>query len=92
MENITRFSEGDLLKYTSERSGEIKFGERILTIPKEADTFEFLQATDAEFVLLGIPEDIGVRANLGRAGTATAWDMALRSIVNLQHNKFCKGG
>ncbi|RZJ55373.1 MAG: arginase, partial [Flavobacterium sp.] len=86
------FSESDLLKYTSQRSGEIKFGERILTIPKEKNIFKSLQSTEAEFVLLGIPEDIGVRANYGRPGAGSAWEMAIRSIVNLQHNKFCKGG
>lgn len=91
MENIKRFTENDLLRYTSQRSGEIKFGERILTIPKEAETFAFINDCAARFVLLGIPEDIGVKANYGRPGAATAWESALNSIVNIQHNKFCKG-
>jgi formiminoglutamase len=92
MENIIRFTEADLLKYTSERSGEIKFGERIRTVPKDADTFKYIKSSEAAFVLLGIPEDIGVRANYGRPGAASAWEAAVRSIVNLQHNKFFKGG
>src|SRR5690606_16126813 len=41
--------------------------------------------------LLGVPEDIGVKANFGRPGAASAWESAIRAIVNLQHNKFCKG-
>lgn len=92
MENIIRFTENDLLKYTAERSGEIKFGERIVTLPKDADIAEALKTSDAAFVLLGIPEDIGVRANYGRPGAESAWESAIKSIVNLQHNKFCKGG
>lgn len=91
MENIIRFTLNDLTKYTAQRSGEIKFGERILTIPKEEDILDFLRVCDAEYVLLGIPEDIGVRANFGRPGTASAWESAIKSIVNLQHNKFAKG-
>ncbi|ALM48033.1 arginase [Flavobacterium psychrophilum] len=91
MENIIRFTVNDLTKYTSQRSGEIKFGERILTVPKEENTIDFLKSCDAQFVLLGIPEDIGVRANFGRPGTASAWESAIKSIVNLQHNKFTKG-
>lgn len=91
MENIIRFTVNDLTKYTSQRSGEIKFGERILTVPKEMDTIEYLKSCDAQFVLLGIPEDIGVRANFGRPGTSSAWESAIKSIVNLQHNKFTKG-
>jgi len=91
MENIIRFTVNDLTKYTSQRSGEIKFGERVLTVPKEENTIDFLKSCDAQFVLLGIPEDIGVRANFGRPGTASAWESAIKSIVNLQHNKFTKG-
>jgi len=92
MKNIVPFTAADLLKYTKQRSGEIKFGERILTVPKDTDAFEFLKETEAQFVLLGIPEDIGIRANYGNGGAALAWHYALRSICNLQHNRFCKGG
>lgn len=91
MEKLIRFTLNDLAKITNHRSGEVKYGERIQTVPKEMDTFEFLEASDAKFVLLGIPEDIGVRANYGRPGAASAWEIALKSIVNIQHNKFCKG-
>lgn len=91
MENIIKFTINDLTKYTSQRSGEIKFGERILTIPKDVNTLEYIKSCDAEFVLLGVPEDIGVRANFGRPGAASAWESAIKSIVNLQHNKFSKG-
>lgn len=92
MENIIRFTPGDLTKYTAQRNGEIKFGERILTLPPAVDAVRFLKEADAKFVILGIPEDVGVRANFGRPGTASAWEYAVKSIVNLQHNKFCKGG
>lgn len=92
MENIILFTESALLKHTSERSGEIKFGERIQILPPDLPIAAALTASDAEFVLLGIPEDIGVRANYGRPGAASAWDSAVKSIVNLQHNKFFKAG
>ena len=91
MENITLLSQNELAKITNHRSGEIKFGEKIITIPKDVDVIDFITNSDAKFVLLGIPEDIGVRANLGRAGTATAYESALQSLANIQHNKFCKG-
>ncbi|KAF2516276.1 formimidoylglutamase [Flavobacterium salilacus subsp. salilacus] len=91
MENIIRLTGSELTKYTSHRSGEIKFGERILTIPTDVPIWQFVKECDADFVLFGIPEDIGVRANFGRPGTASAWESTLKSIVNIQHNKFCKG-
>ena len=91
MKNIVLFTPADLLKYTKQRSGEIKFGERIITVPKDADPFEFIKSSEAGFVLLGIPEDIGVRANFGVGGTQTAWKSFLQSFFNIQHNQFLSG-
>jgi formiminoglutamase len=42
----------------------------------------------AKFVLLGVPEDIGVRANSGRPGAATAFKPAIDSFLNQQANGF----
>jgi formiminoglutamase len=91
MEKIIPFTIQDLAKVTNHRSGEIKFGEKMITIPKGMDPSEFLKTTEAKYVLFGIPEDIGVRANFGRPGAASAWKSAIKSIANIQHNKFCKG-
>ena len=91
MENIILLSQNELAKITNHRSGEIKFGEKIVTIPKDADVIDFISSNEAQFVLLGIPEDIGVKANLGRVGAASAYESALSSLANIQHNKFCKG-
>ncbi|HEU4495782.1 MAG TPA: formimidoylglutamase [Flavobacterium sp.] len=91
MENLIPFTIRDLAKITNFRSGEVKFGEKMQTIPKDASAAAFLKESDAKFVLLGIPEDIGVRANFGRPGTASAWESAISSIANIQHNRFNKG-
>jgi formiminoglutamase len=91
MEKIIPFTINDLAKITIHRNGEIKFGEKMITIPKDVATFEFIKSCEAKYVLFGIPEDIGVRANYGRPGTAFAWDSAIKSIANIQHNRFCKG-
>jgi formiminoglutamase len=50
-----------------------------------------LKRCEAKYVLVGIPEDVGVRANFGRPGAASAWQSAISSIANIQHNRFCKG-
>jgi formiminoglutamase len=91
MEKLVPFTINDLAKITNHRSGEIKFGEKMITVPKDAVPLEFLKTCDAKYVLFGIPEDIGVRANYGRPGAASAWDSAIKSIANIQHNRFCKG-
>ncbi len=91
MEKLILFTSTDLAKITNHRSGEIKFGEKMLTIPKGTDAISYIKTSEAKYVLFGIPEDIGVRANFGRPGAASAWDSAIKSIANIQHNRFCKG-
>lgn len=91
MENIKLLTANQLVKITNHRSGEIKFGEKIEIVPENTDILKYIQNSPAKFVLLGLPEDIGVKANFGRAGTASAYENALKSLVNIQHNKFCKG-
>ncbi|GEP50650.1 arginase [Flavobacterium noncentrifugens] len=91
MEKLVPFYISDLAKITNHRSGEIKFGEKMLTVPKNTDILTFVKECDAQYILFGIPEDIGIRANFGRPGAASAWDSAIKSIANIQHNRFCKG-
>lgn len=91
MEKLKLYSANDLAKVTNHRSGEIKFGEKMLTVPKGVDPVHFLEATEVKYVILGIPEDIGIRANFGRPGAASAWESAMKNIANIQHNRFCKG-
>jgi formiminoglutamase len=72
---------------TRKRSGETKLGECVQAI---SDISE-LKDSSAKFVLIGIPEDIGVRANHGRGGAHTAWQPALNNILNMQSNDFLNG-
>lgn len=91
MEKLLPFTITELAKVTNHRNGEIKFGEKMITVPKGTDPFSFLKTCNAKYVLLGIPEDIGIRANYGRPGAASAWETAIKGIANIQHNRFCKG-
>ncbi|MCK6650337.1 MAG: formimidoylglutamase [Bacteroidia bacterium] len=77
-------------KLTRKRAGETKLGERVETISSK-DVEQALKNSKAKFVLLGIPEDIGVRANFGRGGAHTAWQPALSNILNIQNNEFIDG-
>lgn len=71
---------------TRKRSGEEKIGDSVETVSK--DWKKDLEKSPARYVILGIAEDIGVRANYGRAGAATAFKPALDSFLNQQHNSF----
>ncbi len=87
MEGLHLYSRKDIEQLTTSRDGENKLGERV----QLAQDLTRLSASSAKFVLLGIPEDIGVRANRGIAGTKTAWPSALRAILNVQSNRFLNG-
>jgi formiminoglutamase len=82
----------DLAEYTKSRRFETRLGERIEFIKKPADISASLQASAAEYVIVGIPEDIGVKANLGIAGTASLWSAFLSAFLNMQNNEFLDGG
>ena len=75
------------------RAGETRLGEKVQTLKEnKADTLtEQLLNSSARYVLLGIPEDIGVRANFGRAGAYSAWTPAVTTIMNVQSNSFLRG-
>lgn len=46
-----------------------------------------LQEIKAPYVIIGIPEDLGIRANMGRPGAHEAWDNFLTHFLNLQHSE-----
>ena len=87
MGQLKFYSEKQLFKLVSTRPGEIKLGEKI----QLAANLEDLEKTEAEFVIFGIPEDIGVRANYGKPGTSNAWQEFLKSFLNVQENRFNSG-
>ena len=74
----------DLKKHTSKRQGEEKFGDAVGLASSWLD----LEKSNAKYVLLGIPEDVGVRANMGRPGTEKAWNSCLSALCNIQSNSY----
>ena len=66
MPRLITYSRSEILKRTQCRVGEEKFGERIKLYEYSDNCIQQLEKQDTTFVILGIPEDIGVRANLGR--------------------------
>lgn len=80
-----------LLPLVQKRQGEIKLGEKIQLLNPSTSWESGIQSSSAQFVLLGIPEDIGVRANGGIGGAHTAWLPFLQSFVNIQSTKGFSG-
>lgn len=88
MKYLEVYTQKDILQFTRKRSNETKFGEEVAVIAHETHWEKELSDSACRFVLLGIPEDIGVRANYGRGGAHTAWKPALESFLSQQSNVF----
>lgn len=87
MDNFKIYAQHDIDRLVISREGETKLGEKVAIW----SSWEELPNTSAKFVLLGIPEDIGVRANAGMAGAASVWRPALTAFLNIQSNCFLDG-
>ena len=77
------YSEKTISPLLRKRAGETKFGEKLSFVKN----LGALRNHDSKFVIIGIPEDIGVRANYGNAGTSKAWEAALSNFLNIQSNE-----
>ena len=91
--NLTHFKpykKADLLSLTTIRRFETKLGEEIAVL-NEGDMTQAIKNLSAQYVIVGIPEDIGVQANYGNAGASTAWDAFLKAFLNCQSNDFLTG-
>jgi formiminoglutamase len=85
--HFNMFTRADLDALINRRPGETKLGECVLT----AASVEEMAGAAASFVLLGILEDTGVRANLGIGGAHTAWEPALKALLNVQSTEKLTG-
>jgi formiminoglutamase len=84
MKHFRFYSKQDVLNITHLRRYETKLGEKLRTADHEKDLAAQLAESSARYVLFGIPEDVGVRANHGKGGADSAWIPFLKSFVNVQ--------
>ena len=91
MQHLKVYSRQDILSMTRIRKFETKVGERVLVANNPASLAETLQQTPAEYIMVGVPEDIGARANESEGGAGTTWRPFLQSFLNIQSNDFLGG-
>jgi formiminoglutamase len=92
--NLTHFksySKQDVLSLIKIRRFETKLGERIQVLSDPSAIVDSIKSLTARYVIIGIPEDIGIQANFGTAGASTAWISFLQSFLNIQSNDFFEG-
>ena len=73
-----------VLSYVSQREGEVKLGEKL-------SVFTDLDSFIGRYVVLGVSEDVGPRANLGLSGADAGYVCFLKRFLNMQSNSFLSG-
>ena len=91
MQHLKIYTKQDLLSHTRLRRFETKLGERLQVIEQNTDLENAIAASSSKFILVGVPEDIGVKANFGMGGADSAWVSFLKAFVNIQSNDFLEG-
>ena len=91
LKHFKTYTKKDLLSLTRLRRFETKLGESITTVQENIELTTALAQLSSKYVVVGIPEDIGVLANGGISGAATAWLSFLQAFLNIQSNDFLEG-
>jgi formiminoglutamase len=91
MQHLKIYSKQDILSLTHLRKFETKLGERLHWISDPSALTESIRQSKAKYVLIGIPEDIGDKANYGIGGADTVWIPFLQAFLNIQSNDFLDG-
>lgn len=84
----------DPAAWCTPRSGEVRLGQTIHALAQQSSSEDYRAALHAAYqqgariALVGVPESIGPRGNLGRGGAETAWPTALKGLLNLQATPF----
>lgn len=94
MQYLNLFNVAKLSLLLNTREGETKLGQVVQLTNASQDLATNLaqaKSNGARFAIIGIGEDIGPRANLGRGGATDAFDSAMGQFLNLQSNRFLTG-
>ena len=87
LSHLKIYNKQDILSLTNLRKFETKVGERVGVLSDIAA----INQTSARYIIVGIPEDIGIQANYGKPGASTGWVPFLQSFLNIQSNDFFSG-
>ncbi|PWK19757.1 formimidoylglutamase [Xanthomarina spongicola] len=87
-DKLVLFNQSTLKKLLNKRQAESKFGEHIKMITDISNIYEQLKTLDVDYVIIGLPEDVGVFANYGKSGTSASWEATIKILLNIQSNKF----
>ena len=87
MKQLKTYSNADVSQLFTIRANETKWGQNI-TFANSENWEEQIHSEKFDYVILGIAEDIGIRANYGRAGARYTFEKILSSLLSIQSNRY----
>lgn len=88
MKNLVLFSKTDLNILLNKRDKETKFGEHV-TICQHNNIYNSkIFENNAQYVIVGICESIGIQANLGFSSAHKTFKNTIKALLNTQSNHF----
>ncbi len=87
MKQLKTYSNADVSQLFTIRANETKWGQNI-SFANSENWEEQIQSEKFDYVILGIAEDIGIRANYGRAGARYTFEKILSSLLSIQSNRY----
>ena len=91
MKHFRLYTRQDVLSYTKIRRFVTRVGELVNVADDKSGITASIENSTSKYVLFGVPEDIGIRANMGLGGADTAWEPFLSAFLNFQSNDFFSG-
>jgi len=88
MDSLILFTKTKIERLISKRPLESKFGEHVKVLSTTTNIYEDLERLDVKYIILGLPEDVGVFANYGKQGARNAFDATIKVLLNTQNNQF----
>ncbi|KAF0690108.1 Aste57867_18502 [Aphanomyces stellatus] len=90
---VNTLQASDLQRLQSQRAGETRLGQALRFVHPELPLPQALKDAKSQgvkYVILGVPEDVGPRANFGNGGAELGFQAFLGRFLNVQANAFVK--
>ncbi len=85
------FSQEQINNFITKKNQAVKLGENVALISDKENLGYELENTSCQFVILGIPEDIGIKVNGGIGGAHLSFFPAMEALLNIEENQFISG-
>ncbi|MBT8252410.1 MAG: formimidoylglutamase [Bacteroidia bacterium] len=88
MGKLKSFSPSEIKMLSRSSSSEPRLGKQVKFLSNSIPIYDQLKSLDVDYVIFGIPEDIGSFAQNGKRGGVETWALTIRAFLKLPDNPF----